>query len=258
MTETSAPRRVLVTGGSRGIGAAVCRRLAARGDRLAIHCRANLRAAERLRAELPNSDDHIILAADLADPKSIVPLVDVVAGDFGGVDVLVHSAGVFVDQPVATTTFDEWMASWRQVMEINLLAAAGLAHQVVNHLLHRPQGPDGGRIVLVGSRGAYRGEPDAPAYGASKAGLHSLAQSLAVAVAPHGIGVAAVAPGFIHTDLSSSRLAGPAGDAIRAQSPFGRVGQPDEVAAAVEWLASPDSTWATGTVIDVNGASYLR
>ena len=258
MTETSARRRVLVTGGSRGIGAAVCRRFAARGDRLAIHCRADKAAAERLRDELPNSDDHVILVADLADQNAIEPLVDIVVGDIGGIDVFVHSAGVFFDQPVATTTFDEWMASWRQVLEVNLLSAAGLAHRVVGHLLHRPEGPDGGRIVLIGSRGAYRGEPDAPAYGASKAGLHSLAQSLAVAVAPHGIGVAAVAPGFIRTDMSSAWLAGPAGEAIRAQSPFGRVGEPDEVAAAVEWLASPDSTWATGTVIDVNGASYLR
>lgn len=258
MTQTNARRQVLVTGGSRGIGAAVCRRLAARGDRLAIHCRADKAAAERLRDELPNSDDHLILVADLADRNAIEPLVRVAAEDFGGIDVFVHSAGIFVDQPVATTTFDEWMTSWRQVLEVNLLAAAGLAHQVIDHMLHRPQGPEGGRIVLVGSRGAYRGEPDAPAYGASKAGLHSLAQSLAVAVAPHGIGVAAVAPGFIHTDLSADRLVGPTGDAIRAQSPFGRVGQPDEVAAAIEWLASPDSTWATGTVIDVNGASYLR
>jgi NAD(P)-dependent dehydrogenase (short-subunit alcohol dehydrogenase family) len=85
-----------------------------------------------------------------------------------------------------------------------------------------------------------------------------MAQSLAVALAPHGIGVSAVAPGFIRTDLSDGVLAGPAGDAIRAQSPYGRVGEPDEVAAAVAWLASPDSTWATGTIIDVNGASYLR
>lgn len=236
----------------------MCRRLAARGDRLAIHCKADLKAADRLRDELPGGDEHVILVADLADPKAIEPLVDVVVGHLGGIDVWVHSAGVFIHQPVASTPFDEWMASWREVLEINLLAAAGLAHRVVDHMLHRPEGPEGGRIVMVGSRGAYRGEPDAPAYGASKAGLHSLAQSLAVSVAPHGIGVAAVAPGFIRTDLSADSLAGPAGDAIRAQSPFGRVGEPDEVAAAVEWLASPDSTWATGTVIDLNGASYLR
>jgi 3-oxoacyl-[acyl-carrier protein] reductase len=178
--------------------------------------------------------------------------------DLGGIDVLIHNAGIFLDHPVATTTFEDWIQTWRRVLDVNLVAGAALAHRVVDHLINRPEGPDGGRIVMVGSRGAYRGEPDAPAYGASKAGLHSLAQSLAVALAPHGIGVAAVAPGFIRTDLSTERLAGPDGVAIRAQSPYGRVGEPDEVAAAVAWLASAESLWASGTVIDVNGASYLR
>jgi NAD(P)-dependent dehydrogenase (short-subunit alcohol dehydrogenase family) len=246
-----------VTGGARGIGAAISRRLAAQGDRLAIHCRSDIQTADRLRAEL-DGDDHVIMAADLADTDSIAPLVDMVVAELGGIDVLVHNAGIFTHHPIVTTTYDDWLASWRQVLDVNLLSGAALAHRVVDHLVHRSAGPAGGRIVIVGSRGAYRGEPDAPAYGASKAGLHSMAQSLAVALAPHGIGVSAVAPGFIRTDLSDGVLAGPAGDAIRAQSPYGRVGEPDEVAAAVAWLASADSTWATGTVIDVNGASYLR
>jgi 3-oxoacyl-[acyl-carrier protein] reductase len=248
---------VLVTGGSRGIGAAISRRLAAQGDRLAIHCRSDVGSAQRLRAEL-DGDDHVIVPADLADTGTISPLVDRVVAELGGIDVLVHNAGIFTHHPIVTTGYDDWLASWRRVLDVNLLAGAALAHRVVDHLVHRPAGPAGGRIVIVGSRGAYRGEPDAPAYGASKAGLHSMAQSLAVALAPHGIGVSAVAPGFIRTDLSDGALAGPAGAAIRAQSPYGRVGEPDEVAAAVAWLASPDSTWATGTIIDVNGASYLR
>lgn len=257
MTTIEGPRRVLVTGGSRGIGAAICRRLAARGDRLAIHCRADVAAAERLRSELPG-DDHVIVAADLADTDRIADLVDDVVRQLGGIDVLVHNAGIFFGHPIATTSYADWLATWRQVLDVNLLSGAALAHRFVDHLLHRGHGPAGGRIVMVGSRGAYRGEPDAPAYGASKAGLHALAQSLAVSLAPHGIGVAAVAPGFIRTDMSADWLDGPRGDVIRAQSPFGRVGTPDEVAAAVEWLASADSLWSTGTVIDVNGASYLR
>jgi 3-oxoacyl-[acyl-carrier protein] reductase len=247
----------LVTGGSRGIGAAICRRLAAQGDRIAIHCRSTVAAAEQLRSELDGTD-HIVVTADLEQTDSISPLVDTVVADLGGIDVLVHNAGIFVNHPVVTTSFDEWITSWRQVLDVNLISGAALAHRVVDHLVHRAEGPEGGRIVMVGSRGAYRGEPNAVAYGASKAGLHSMAQSLAVSLAPHGITVAAVAPGFTRSDLSDGVLAGPAGDAIRAQSPFGRVGEPDEVAAAVAWLASPDAKWATGTVIDVNGASYLR
>jgi NAD(P)-dependent dehydrogenase (short-subunit alcohol dehydrogenase family) len=254
---TTLRRRVLVTGGSRGIGAAICRRLAAQGDQLAIHCRSDVAAATRLRADLPG-DGHVIVTADLADTIGIKTLVDTVVADLGGIDVLIHNAGIFLGHPVATTTFEEWIETWRRVLDMNLLAGAALAHRVVDHLIHRPAGPEGGRIVMVGSRGAYRGEPDAPAYGASKAGLHALAQSLAVALAPHGIGVGAVAPGFIRTDLSTASLAGSDGEAIRAQSPYGRVGEPDEVAAAVAWLASEESRWSTGTVIDVNGASYLR
>lgn len=255
MTVSDGRRRVLVTGGSRGIGAAISRRLAAGGDRIAIHCRSDVAAAQRLRDDI-DGDGHVIVTADLADTAAIGDLVERVVVELGGIDVLVHNAGIFVRHPVLDTSFDEWLRSWRQVLDVNLLAAAALAHRVVHHMVAR-EGP-AGRIVLVGSRGAYRGEPDAAAYGASKAGLHSLGQSLAVALAPHGIGVAAVAPGFIRTDLSTDVLTGAAGAQIRAQSPFGRVGEPDEVAAAVAWLAAPESIWSTGTVIDVNGASYLR
>jgi len=111
-----------------------------------------------------------------------------------------------------------------------------------------------GRIVNVGSRGAYKGEPDHPAYGASKAALHSLGQSLAVALAPHGIAVASVAPGFVATERVADRVT----DEVRAQSPFGRVAAPEEVAAAVLYLASPEAVWSSGAVLDVNGASFLR
>ena len=110
----------------------------------------------------------------------------------------------------------------------------------------------------VSSRGAFRGEPECPAYGASKAGLNAFGQSMAQALAPHGITVGTVAPGFVETDMARRVLDGPRGDEVRAQSPTGRVARPEEVAAAVLWLASPAARFATGTIIDVNGASYLR
>lgn len=116
----------------------------------------------------------------------------------------------------------------------------------------------GGRIVNIGSRGAFRGEPDHPAYGATKAAVHALGQSLAVSLAPYGIAVASVAPGFFETERVAHRLSGEEGAAIRAQSPFGRAGTADEIAAAVLWLASPVAEWASGTVLDLNGASHLR
>ena len=110
----------------------------------------------------------------------------------------------------------------------------------------------------VSSRGAFRGEPNAPAYAASKAGLNAFGQSMAVALAGHGISVSTVAPGFVETDMAREALTGSSGEAVRAQSPFGRVARPEEVAAAVLWLASPEARFASGTIVDVNGASYLR
>ena len=108
------------------------------------------------------------------------------------------------------------------------------------------------------SRGAFRGEPGQPAYGASKAGLNAFGQSLAIALAPYGITVATVAPGFVDTDMATKHLASPEGDAIRAQSPFQRVAEPEEIAAGVVYLASPQAEWASGAILDLNGASYLR
>jgi NAD(P)-dependent dehydrogenase (short-subunit alcohol dehydrogenase family) len=116
----------------------------------------------------------------------------------------------------------------------------------------------GGKIISVSSRGAFRGEPEGPAYGASKAGLNAMSQSLAQRLAPHNITVGVVAPGFVQTEMAARVLDTPEGDSIRAQSPYGRVATPEEVAHAVLFLASDGAEFSTGTIIDVNGASYLR
>jgi NAD(P)-dependent dehydrogenase (short-subunit alcohol dehydrogenase family) len=172
------------------------------------------------------------------------------------VDVLVNNAAVVTSgYSVANADYDAWRQAWQETVAVNLLGAANLSYCVARSLIER--GVEGA-IVNVGSRGAFRGEPDAPAYGASKAGLHALGQSLAVSLAPHGISVTSVAPGFVETDRVADRLSGASGAAIRAQSPYGRVATPEEVAAAVVYLASPAARWSTGAVLDVNGASYLR
>ena len=110
----------------------------------------------------------------------------------------------------------------------------------------------------MSSRGAFRGEPDTPAYGASKAGLNQLSQSLALALGGRGVTVGVVAPGFVETEMAAAVLGSAAGDGIRAQSPFGRVAEPDEVARAVVFMASKGFAFGSGAIIDVNGASYLR
>jgi NAD(P)-dependent dehydrogenase (short-subunit alcohol dehydrogenase family) len=247
----------LVTGASRGIGAAVAATLADAGHTVAVHAGRDVPAAEAVRDALPGTG-HVVVAGDLRDPAVCSTLVAEVVERLGRLDVLVNNAGVFTSHPVIGTSYDDWQQAWTETVELNLLGPANLAWCFVQHLMGRPAGPAGARLVSVGSRGAYRGEPASPAYGASKAGLHALTQSLAVALAPHRVLAAAVAPGFVETDMARSVLSGPDGDAVRAQSPFGRVATPEEVAAAVRWLATDAPTWVSGTVVDVNGASYLR
>jgi NAD(P)-dependent dehydrogenase (short-subunit alcohol dehydrogenase family) len=247
----------LVTGASRGIGAAVAQALAAAGHRVAVHAGRDTASAKRVRDALPGSG-HVVVTGDLTAADECARVVAEVLDGLGDLDVLVNNAGVFTAHPIDATDYTDWQRAWRQTLEVNLVAAANLAWLTVDHLLHRASGPAGGRLISIGSRGAYRGEPDTPAYGASKAALHALAQSLAVALAPHGIISAAVAPGFVDTDMARAVLEGPNGPAVRAQSPFGRVAKPAEIAATVAWLATDAPEWISGTVLDVNGASYLR
>ena len=248
---------MLVTGASRGIGRAIAARFAAGGDRVAVHHRDSADLAEQLAGSLPGGG-HVVVRADMADPDGVRTMVDDTAARLGGLDVLVNNAGVFggveASHPVFGTDYAQWQRMWRHTFDVNLFGAANAAWCAAPHLRAR----GGGRIINVSSRGAFRGEPEQPAYGASKAALNSMGQSLAVALAPYGIAVASVAPGFVATDMTNEHLKAERGEAIRAQSPFDRVARPEEIASAVFWLASPEAEWASGTIIDLNGASYLR
>jgi 3-oxoacyl-[acyl-carrier protein] reductase len=243
----------LVTGASRGIGRAIARAFAASGDRVAVHHRDSAALAGEVLAGLPGAG-HAVVQADLTDPAAVREMVDRACDALGGLDVLVNNAGVFTPHPVTEVSYEQWQAAWQETLGVNLIGAANVTWCAVRHMIGR----GGGRIVNVSSRGAFRGEPGQPAYGASKAGLNALGQSLAIALAPHGIAVATVAPGFVDTDMAAGHLDGAAGEAIRAQSPFGRVAEAEEIAAAALYLASPEAEWASGTILDLNGASYLR
>ena len=244
-------RAVLITGASRGIGAAAARAFAASGDRVAAHYGRNRDKAEAVVAALPG-DGHVVVGAELADPAAVQAMVDEAAAALGGLDVLVNNAGVYVAHPVLATSYEEWQRAWRETLDVNLVGVANTVWCAVRHMGR------GARIVNVGSRGAFRGEPEHTAYGAAKAGLTSFGQSLARELGPRGIAVTTVAPGFVATDMAADYLDGPDGAAIVAQSPLGRVASADEVAAAIHFLASPQAEMASGTVLDVNGASYLR
>ncbi|MCP2030992.1 NAD(P)-dependent dehydrogenase (short-subunit alcohol dehydrogenase family) [Okibacterium sp. HSC-33S16] len=249
---------ILVTGASGGIGAAVARRFAAAGNRVAVHYGSNRAGAQETLASLDGTG-HALVSGDLADPDGAASIVASALQQLGSLDVLVANAAVAPSPEnrhvIGESTYAEWSTVFRQMVDVNLLGTANLAWAVASHLIER-SAP--GAIVNVGSRGAFRGEPEFPAYAASKAGLHALGQSLAVALAPHSISVTSVAPGFVATPRQLEKLESDQGDALRAQSPFGRVGTPEEIAEAVFWLASPEAAWSSGSILDANGASYLR
>jgi NAD(P)-dependent dehydrogenase (short-subunit alcohol dehydrogenase family) len=246
-------RGVLVTGASRGIGRAIARVFAEAGDRVAVHHGHSPGDAEEVARELPG-DKHVVVQADMADPEAVRTAVDRAAAELGRLDVLVNNAGVFLAHPPLDTSYSQWQEAWSGTLGTNLVGAANATYCAIPHLV----AAGGGAVVNVSSRGAFRGEPDNPAYGASKAGLNAFGQSMALVLAPHDIRVATVAPGFVQTEMAREVLDGPGGDAVRGQSPFGRVAEPEEVASAVFWLASEGARFSSGTIIDVNGASYLR
>lgn len=244
---------VLITGAGRGIGRATALAFAAAGATVAVHTRQPGSAGQSFASSLPGKAHHSF-AAELTDPAACARLIQAVAGHFGRLDVLVNNAGIYDLHPLRDTDYDRWQAVWRKTLDVNLTAPANLCFLAAEVM--RKQG--GGKIINISSRGAFRGEPDAAAYGASKAGLNQLSQSLAQALAPHNIFVGVVAPGFVSTDMAADLLDGPAGHGIRMQSPLNRVATPEEVAQAVLRLAADGMMYATGCILDVNGASYLR
>ncbi len=246
-------RVVLVTGASRGIGREAARLFAAGGARVAVHYRQDADAAAETLASLAG-DGHCTVACDVSDAQAVGSLVHEVTTRMGGLDVVVNNAGVGEQHIIEEVDYSQWQAAWERILATNLLGPANLSFCAAKYMMAN----GGGRIVNVSSRGAFRGEPKQPAYGASKAGLNALGQSLAQALAPHGVFVFTVAPGFVQTDLAAARLAGPDGDDIRSQSPLNRVAQPEEVARTLVFLGVEAPEFLTGCIVDVNGASYLR
>jgi len=232
---------ILITGASRGIGAAAYALLKTRGHNVRGH-------------STQGSDE--LIAGDLADASSPGKIWDTALDELDGqIDVLINNAGIYEAVP-DNATDDEWHAAWTRTMTINLQAAADLSRLAVSHFLDLGTP---GRIVNVASRAAFRGDsPQHWHYAASKGAMVSMTRTIARGYAADGILCFAVAPGFTVSEMTDEYLAGRGGAKIVADIPLGRVASTDEVAATIRWLATEAPASATGSVIDVNGASYVR
>jgi NAD(P)-dependent dehydrogenase (short-subunit alcohol dehydrogenase family) len=247
------PAAALVTGASRGIGREIALKLAARGVRVGIHFRANTDAAQAVLGSLPGQG-HAVFQADVSDAGAVERLWAEACSRLGPVSILVNNAAAHGEHPPLSTGYVEWRLAWERIIATNLLGPANLSLLAAQSMA----ASGGGRIVNISSRGAFRGEPEAPAYGASKAGLNALSQSLARALAPKGVLVYCIAPGWVETEMAADFLHGPRGPEIVGQHPLGRVIRAEEVAGAVAYCALDAPASMTGSIIDVNGASYLR
>jgi NAD(P)-dependent dehydrogenase (short-subunit alcohol dehydrogenase family) len=233
---------ILLTGSTRGIGAATRDELKRQGARVVGH------------GSRDAGDDQI--AADLSDPRAAESLWQAALERLEGrVDVLVNNAGIYEPASIGES-MDVWHARWSRTMQINLQAAADLCRFAVSHFRARA---GGGRIVNVASRAAYRGDsPEHWHYAASKAALIAVTKSIARGFAAEGILAFAVAPGFTMTGMAEDYLSSRGGDKILADIPLGRVALPEEVANAIAYFALTAPAAITGSVLDVNGASYVR
>ena len=220
---------------------------------MGVHFHRNRAAAESVLGALPGKG-HAVFCADMADGGEVARLWAEAAGRLGEINIVVNNAAAHAEHPPLTTDYAAWRRAWERIVAVNLLGPANLSLLAAQAMA----ASGGGRIVNISSRGAFRGEPEAPGYGASKAGLNSLSQSLARALAPSGVLVYCIAPGWVETEMAAEMLEGARGGEIRAQHPLGRLNQPEEVARTAVFCALDAPAAMTGAVLDVNGASYLR
>jgi len=230
---------ILLTGASRGIGAAALDALSKAGHRVAGQS---------------TKGDNGLIAADFANLDAPRQAWAAALGQLGTIDVLINNAGIFEGFDIDSSD-EEWHAAWARTLAINLQASADLCRLAIRHF--RDNG--GGRIVNVASRAAFRGDsPNHWHYAASKAGMVAMTRTIARGYAAENILAFAVAPGFTVSEMTEEYLTGRGGAQIVADIPLGRVASTVEVAETIRWLATEAPPSATGTVIDVNGASYVR
>ena len=244
---------VLLTGATGGIGAACARAIAAEGARLVLHYSSSREAAEALAAELGNGA--LCVQADLTDPAAPTRLwAEAEAAAGGRIHALVNNAGIrnetTVDDPL-----EVWHAVWAREMQVNLNAAVDLTRAAILHF--REHG--GGRIVNMGSRAGQRGyTPEAIPYGASKAAMMNMTRTVARSFGHEGIIAVAIAPGWVRTSMAEEFIANYGAAAALDEIPIGRMAEPDEIGELTAFALRPSQVSLSGSVLDVNGASYIR
>ena len=240
----------LVTGGSRGIGRATALALAQAGADVAVNYHSEVDAAQQVTRSIQALGRRAVaLEGDVSSESHVKRLVEKTVQSLGGIDILVANAGVWKRAPVTEMSAEQW----EETLDINLKGAFFAAKHAARFMVEKKSG----RIIFISSTAGQRGEAFHSHYAASKGGIISFTKSLAPELAPHGILVNCVAPGWVETDMAAGALSGVSRDRIHASIPLGRVGKPEEIASAVLFLASDLSTFITGEILNVNGGAVL-
>ena len=238
-------KTILITGAAGGIGEALCTSFAEANGTIILHYNSNRDKAESLLQKLPGMH-HRAIQCDLSNADQVNTMFSAI----DHVDIVINNAAVVENHEIDSLSYQDWQDIWERTIGTNLIGPANIMYLASKFMIKN----GGGKFINISSRGAFRGEPSAPAYGASKAGLNSLGQSLAKALAKDRVFVYTIAPGFVDTERVKNLI----DDEVRAQSPLNRVAKPQEIADTALWLATGDNEFLTGCIIDVNGASYLR
>lgn len=247
---TLAGKTALVTGGSRGIGRATCVLFGRLGARVVVnYVRDGAAAAETVRLVEAEGAEALAIQADVSTPAEAGRLVSETVARFGALDVLVVNHGIWKRASIEEMTPEQW----DETLRINLGGAYAVCHHAARHMIARKSGA----MILISSTSGQRGEAHYSHYSATKGALLSFTKSLAAELAPHGIRVNAVAPGWVLTDMTRETLEGPEGSAAVRPIPLRRAGTPEEIAGPVAFLASDLASFLFGEILSVNGGAVM-
>jgi 3-oxoacyl-[acyl-carrier protein] reductase len=241
---------ILITGASSGIGKAMVKSFAAAGATIAIHYNSNKQAAEELAKQAGNNSKSF--QANLSQPTDAEKLFSAVINHYGRLDVLINNAGIFEFSPISS---ENWLEMWQRTMDTNLTSAALLCKFAIEHFLEK----DGGKIINISSRAAFRGDTkDYLAYAASKGGMVALTKSIARAYGKNNIKAFSIAPGFVRTPMAEEFIEQNGEEEVLKEIALAKLTMPEDIAPTAVFLASGHMDHATGSTIDINAGSYVR